>query len=307
MDQSTNHILMIEPTRFYSNPETLEDNHFQSEKLVDSGTDSSDIQKASEMAKLEFSKLQEKLKAAGLKLTVFRDLDQENSPDSIFPNNWFSTHSNQELVLYPMRSALRRKERRSDIIAELTKAYPTVLDLTRHETYSCFLEGTGSIVLDRPNRQAYCALSPRSDLNLFKRWCDYLGFQPHAFSSSDPQGRPVYHTNVIMAIGTSWAVVCLEAIGNSDERTRVLEMLRSSEKEIVEITWHQVEAFCGNILEVRDGSNLPRTVMSSSAWQHFSVAQQALLEKIGNPIISDISTIERLGGGGVRCMLAELF
>lgn len=301
MNQSTNHILMIEPTWFYSNPETLEDNQFQSEKLSDDSADST------QMAQKEFQQLREKLVAAGVTLTIFRDQEQDNSPDSIFPNNWFSTHYNQELVLYPMRSMLRRKERRADIIAELTKSYPTVLDLTRHENSSCFLEGTGSIVLDRTNRQAYCSLSPRSDLGLFKRWCDYLGFQPHAFSTSDPKGRPVYHTNVIMAIGTTWAVVCLEAIANSEERARVEEMLRSSEKEIIDITWRQVEAYCGNILEVRDGDNTLRTVMSSSAWQNYSVAQQALLERVGSPIVSDISTIERLGGGGVRCMLAELF
>lgn len=241
-------------------------------------------------------------------------------PIALFPNNHFSSHPAQEtgdkhasIVLYPMKSPSRRRERRPEFIERLLSfgRFSTIHDLSQHESARSdpsFLEGTGALVLDRRNRIAYVALSPRADPALARLWARIMDYQLVMFDSVDAEGRAIYHTNVMMAIGTRAAIVCSEAIPDARSRAAVFDSLRSTGHEVVDISLEQVSSFCGNCLEMESYLGEQKFVMSSAAYNAFSEDQRAiLLDASGGIVHSPISTIERYGGGGVRCAIAELF
>lgn len=295
--QSTGRVLMVEPVNFFSNPSTKLDNAFQ----CDDGE--GDVQS---LALAEFLGLKQTLERSGVTVESWKDDPARETPDSIFPNNWFSTHDSGLLVLYPMRSEVRRRERRPDIVSSLSSHYPALLDFSGNEARELFLEGTGSMVLDRIHRVAYGCISSRTDSSLLKEWAKELDYSVCAFSGFDASGRAIYHTNVMMAVGTGYAVVCLECVTNRDEREDVQQSLKKANLEIVTITLDQMNHFCGNVLELQ-GRNGAILAMSSTAFDNFSAEQREVLERYAKIVHSPIPTIERLGGGSVRCMIAELF
>ncbi len=312
--QSTNEVLMVAPTAFRFNALAAEDNAFMNVEQEDA-TQSIRSQVLREYAKL-YSELAE---SAGLTIRLFQHGEKHNAPDSCFPNNWFSTHAASEanggvgmstLVYYPMKCENRRRERREDIKAVLEQAigFDRVVDLSCVEGEGRYLEGTGALVLDRVNGVAYVALSERADAGLAERWVELLGYKDLVtFRSVDAHGSTVYHTNVMMAVGTSVAVVCLESVVDAEERRRLMERL-SATHEIVEITFEQMGALCGNVLEVRDAAGRPVMAMSTRAYDAFSPEQRAAILKHVHAIHhAPVDMLEHVGGGGVRCTLAEIF
>lgn len=293
MPQSTDSLLMVSPVGFAPDPETAADNAFQAAAEQDaSAIDAS--------AREEFSGVQAALVQAGVRLATFEG--RPDLPDAVFPNNWFTAHEDGTLVLYPMKAASRRAERREDLVAWLTERYPQVIDLTAWEARDRFLEGTGSLVLDHQNRIAYAARSLRTDEQLVRNWCADFEYEPVLFDTAGPGGKPIYHTNVLLAIGTGFAIVCTEAILNPNP---VMSALMSTGKEVIEITSAQMMAYCGNVLEVDAAQRA--VVMSTTADAAFQPSQLEAIHRHAEPIVLSIPTIERYGGGGVRCMLAELF
>jgi len=309
IQQSTNHVLMVAPYAFAKNSSAAEDNFFMQDDK-----NAADVQKK---VLEEFSQLHWAICQAGIQVHLFTHEDYHDTPDAVFPNNWFSTHTDLEcgectIVLYPMKVPNRRKERRPEFLLRLEgfQRYQHVIDLTRQERASIprFLEGTGSLVLNRIDRVAYVALSERSDLSLAQKWARLMQYELITFTATDSHGRPIYHTNVMMAIGTTVAVVCLECIEDVNERKRVIDTLESTNHEIVEITREQVNKFCGNVLELEHGRGYPVMAMSTQAYNAFTPEQRSILLKHEHELIhADISTIETVGGGGVRCAIAELF
>lgn len=294
-------VLMIEPVAFHSNAETYEDNFFMERNPIHR---KEEIQKLAHAEFLSFKKL---LMCNGIEILSFQDIVDNNTPDSIFPNNWFSTHEDGMFILYPVRFESRRREKRSDIISELRKTYPNLVDLSHYEAKGKFLEGTGSLVFDRSNKIIYCALSQRSNDDVLKEVEMLLGYRAVRFTAVDFQGQAVYHTNVLLTVGFKWAVLALETVENELERRVLVESLVSTGHEIIEISKAQMTRFCGNMLELQNNLGEHLIVMSTQAYKGLLKKQIACLEKYGRIVHSDISTIERFGGGGARCMLAELF
>eukprot|EP00178_Gracilaria_changii_P001729 TRINITY_DN1241_c0_g1_i2.p1 TRINITY_DN1241_c0_g1~~TRINITY_DN1241_c0_g1_i2.p1 ORF type:complete len:559 (+),score=74.24 TRINITY_DN1241_c0_g1_i2:411-2087(+) len=318
VQQSTNHVLACAPTAFSFNQSAAADNHFMSGQPAQ--LDFHDGGAALRRKVLtEFSGLHsalvDRVHGVGAHVHLFTHEDWHNTPDACFPNNTFSTHTNIEtgsscvLVLYPMKADTRRKERRL-VQRLLTRGrYTHVYDLTREEEAEPprFLEGTGSLVLDRINRVAYVALSQRSDLGLARAWAKVMDYNLVPFTSLDRQGRPIYHTNVMMSVGTRVAVVCLESIVDQRERDMVVTSLKETGHAIVDISYEQVEHFCGNVLELESFYADQVMVMSTAAHNAFTESQRdILLSGLERLVHSDISTIEKVGGGGVRCTIAEL-
>ncbi|MBX7145555.1 MAG: amidinotransferase [Oligoflexia bacterium] len=296
-EQSAAAVLMVEPTHFFSNLPTSRDNAFQTHS---DPARNADIQRA---ALTEFNALRRLLEDAGVEVNVFRNASPD-TPDSIYPNNWFSTHSGM-FVLYPMRAEVRRRERRADIIAWLSQRYPKVMDLTDAEEQGQFLEGTGSLVLDRANKRAYVSLSARSSEDLAKRWAQEMGYSLVLFHSQDAKAQPVYHTNVVMTIGTGYALVGTSLIADTTERDCVTASLQNCGKEIIELSSDQVFDFCANALEVRGRERY--LVLSDRSRRVLSGEQVSALSRHVKLLSADLPTIETFGGGGARCMLAELF
>lgn len=325
--QSTNHVLACAPTAFNFNEGAATDNYFMHASISPmTDATSAPTTKISKQDVLrrqvltEFANLHAALvdrrDGVGAHVHLFTHEDWHDTPDACFPNNTFSTHTNLEtgdacvLVLYPMRDESRRKERR--LVQRLLSRgrYTHVYDLTREE--SCdkpsFLEGTGSLVLDRVNRIAYLALSQRSDLKLAKAWGRVMGYSIVPFTSVDAEGRPIYHTNVMMAVGSRVAVVCSESIADHKERHHVLSLLKDTGHAVVDIDYAQVNKFCGNVIELESFFGEQMLVMSTAAHDAFTEKQrETLLGGVTRLVHADISTIERIGGGGVRCTIAELF
>lgn len=299
--QSTNRVLMIRPAAFSSNLTTLADNSFQNPAL---DAESRTIQVK---ALAEFDRLVKALRGHGVDVRVIEDRVELNLPDSVFPNNWFSTTTKGRLIVYPMRSEVRRKERRPDVIEGLRKEWPDFQDLTLFEKSDQFLEGTGSLVIDHVNSIVYACISQRTSSTLVTKWSELNNFLPVIFKAVDSRKVPVYHTNVVMSIGTSFAVVCLESISDQAERKKVGQSLIDSGRELIEIDLSQMDAFCGNVLEVCSADSKRLVVMSECAFRNFRAPQLAALSRHAQVIHSDISTIEKYGGGSARCMLAELF
>jgi hypothetical protein len=298
--QSTSSVLMIRPSRFYPNPETAADNAFQRTRHL--GSDALTL-----MARKEFDAAVQTLRAAGINVHVFEDTAEPEKPDAIFPNNWISTHHDGRVALFPMYSALRRRERRQDIVEELRKHYRVteLIDYSPFEDEGCYLEGTGSLVFDHVNKIAYVSLSNRSNPKVIQRFADDLSYEPVIFTSIGPNSEPVYHTNVMMCIGTAFAMVGFEMIPNKAERQQLRSRLEKSGKEIVELSADQIANFAGNSIEVQNESGEKLLVLSSRAARALTEEQRKTLTRYARLLPLELSTIE-LGGGSARCMIATI-
>jgi hypothetical protein len=296
--QTTNNILLIRPANFGFNEETRASNVFQKEL-------NEDAEAVRQKASLEFEAFVKRLKSHGVNVFVFDDTPSPAKTDAVFPNNWVSFHTNGTVVLYPMLSDNRRLERRRDIIESLKNKFDikNVVDLSHYEKDDRFLEGTGSIVFDHVNKIAYAALSPRTNKKLFVHLCEQLDYLPVTFTAHDRDGAEIYHTNVMMCVGDRFAVVCLESITDESVRVNVFDQLTSTGHEIVDITFEQMNSFAGNVLVVRKDL----LVMSQSAFDSLTNEQKFALEKYGKLLPLAIPTIETVGGGSARCMIAEIF
>jgi len=298
--QSTSHLLMIRPVNFGFNEQTAGSNAFQVKQGVEN--------EVQEKALTEFNNLVTVLGNNDVDVTVIDDTPEPHTPDSIFPNNWVSFHSDGNIFLYPMQAENRRLERREDIINQLEDCFKVhhIVDLSRFEHDHKFLEGTGSMVLDRIGKIAYACLSPRTDRDVLAIFCEQTGYKTVCFDAVDEHGKAIYHTNVLMCVGSKFAVICLDSIANPHERIMVTESLQSTRKEIIEISFEQMNQFAGNMLEVQNKNGEVLIVMSQSAFKSLTEAQKATLEKYGKLIYSNINTIETNGGGSARCMIAEV-
>ncbi len=294
-------VLMIRPARFESNPETAESNRFQGK----SGA-SPEQQHAAALG--EFEALAVALEGCGIEVLRFDDTPEPHTPDAIFPNNWVSFHGDGTAVLYPMEAPSRRRERRQDIIESLASGYVVrqVVDLSHHEAAGHFLEGTGSMVLDRANHIAYACLSTRTHLDPLGEFAQRMDYDIVAFDATDRAGTPIYHTNVLMNIGEEIAVICDEAITKSDQRSAVMDQLAQTGHRLVSISYEQLESFAGNMLELKSGDGKRVVAMSGTARQSLNDSQREIIENDAVIISAAIDTIERSAGGSVRCMLAEI-
>jgi len=304
--QTTHNILMIEPVAFAFNDQTAVNNYFQ-QKSTDT---ESDIQL---QALAEFNGAVDLLRAKGVNVLVVKDTPEPHTPDSIFPNNWVSFHEGGQAVLYPMYAQNRRCERRNNIFQYLSGhglKINNIVDFSFWEQQNLFLEGTGSMILDRSNKIAYAALSERTNKGLFLQFCLIFEFKPVYFSacqSVNINRLPVYHTNVMMTVADEYAVICLDAIDNPNERNHVVNSLEDSGKDIILITEHQMNCFAGNMLQVENTDGKHYLILSQSAYDSLEQKQINLLSSYNELIIVSIPTIEQVGGGSVRCMMAEVF
>ncbi|MBP6372850.1 MAG: amidinotransferase [Flavobacterium sp.] len=307
MNQTTSSILVIRPVAFRMNEQTAVNNYYQ--KVLDNLLPATVNAKAQQ----EFDAFVEKLQAAGIDVTVVDDTLNPDTPDSIFPNNWISFHQNGDVVLYPMFAENRRSERREDILDILEEKgfhIENIVDYTSAENDGFFLEGTGSLLLDRANGIAYCALSPRADEELFIEFCEDFDMAPVIFSAYQTinlERKLIYHTNVMMCLGSTFAVICADCIDDKQERKFVLEQLKKSGKEVILISEDQVNNFAGNMLELVGANQQKLLVMSAAAHQSLTADQVAKLEKHAQILSSSLDTIEACGGGSARCMMAEIF
>lgn len=307
MQQTTNTILMVRPTRIRANEQTAVDNHYQKEIR---NISEEELQKK---AQQEFDNFVSKLSSIGVNVIVFEAKDGLDTPDAHFPNNWISFHENGTVGLYPMFAKNRRLERREEVLMLLENEdfiIENIIDYRSAEEEGLFLEGTGSLVLDRVNRKAYCALSQRTDEELIIEFCEDFEFTPVIFSANQTicgKRTPIYHTNVIMCLGEHFAVICLASIDDKKERKNVVNHLKADGKEIIDITEYQVNNFAGNMLQVKGRNNISYIIMSRMAYDSLSEAQIKILEKHGIILSSTLDTIETCGGGSARCMLAEIF
>lgn len=298
---------MIRPVAFRMNEQTAVNNYYQ--KVLDGLSKETVNAKAQQ----EFDALVQKLQMVGVNVIVVDDTLTPDTPDSIFPNNWISFHENGDVVLYPMFAENRREERREDILDILEDngfVINEIMDYTSAEEDGFYLEGTGSLVLDRENSKAYCALSPRADEELFIEFCEDFEYSPvifEAFQTVAAERKLIYHTNVMMCVGETFAVICADCIDDKKERKMVLDSLRGDEKEIILITEAQVNNFAGNMLELKGADDRRYLVMSSSAHQSLTKKQIAQLEEHVTILSSSLDTIEACGGGSARCMMAEIF
>ena len=302
--QTTNALLLIRPRHFARNSQTVEDNSFQQPAA------SEHYSAINRQAVTEFDRFVDLLRGVGLDVHVLEDTDTPVKPDAVFPNNWFSTHADGTLITYPVYWPQRRLERRTDVVDYLRRHFQVSrhIDLSAWEGEGLFLESTGSILLDRERRVAYACLSQRCSLEAVHRWCAATDFQPITFHGTDARGERIYHTNVMMAIGTHDVLVCLDAVRDPTEKAKLTESIALSGRRIVGLSLEQVDRFAGNALEVRSPEG-PVWVMSTAAFNALDPAQRdALVEPAGMRILhADLSTIERYGGGSARCMLGELF
>lgn len=307
MKQIANTVYIVRPLHFSKNEETAVNNYFQSEL---SGVSKEEIL---ERAQKEFDAFTDKLILSGINVIVGEDQENVVTPDSIFPNNWISFHENGDVAMYPMFAENRRLERKEDVL-ETLEAYGfqvnRVIDLTVSEKEGMFLEGTGSMVLDRENALAYCALSERSHGEVLLDFCDIFGYRPitfHAFQTVEGERLPIYHTNVVLTIGESFAILCVDCIDDETEREKVMKSLKRTEKEIILISENQLANFAGNMLQVIGNDEDRFLVMSKTANDSLTPEQLSTLKKHTEILIVEIPTIEKIGGGSARCMMAEVF
>src|ERR1041385_7964207 len=298
--QSTDSVLMIRPGRFYPNPETAADNAFQTAAICD-------LDAVALAARNEFDTAVHALRAAGVNVHLFEDTAEPEKPDAVFPNNWISTHYDGRIALFPMYSALRRRERRQDIVDELRKHYRVteVIDYSAFEGEGCCLEGTGSLVFDHLNKIAYVSLSKRSNPKVIQRFVDDFSYEPVTFSSIGPTGQPIYHTNVMMCIGTGFAMIGLEMIPNKAERQHVRAHLEKTGKEIVQLSADQIANFAGNAIELHNKDGEKLLVISGRGAAALTEYQRERLTRYVRPVSLELPTIE-LGGGSARCMIATI-
>lgn len=296
----TPHILMIRPVNFGYNTETAVNNAFQV-----AGQDTQAQQKAQQ----EFDGFVNRLHANGVDVIVVNDTPEPHTPDSIFPNNWVSFHADGTVCLYPMFAHNRRQERKPHVLDKLRERFiiERTYDLTHHEKDQRFLEGTGSMVLDRDLKIAYACLSPRTDKSVLEEWCRALDYQPIVFDAVDSAGRPVYHTNVIMCVADRYIVICLDSLPQAAERELVCNTINQSGKELIDITLEQMNRFAGNMLQVASIQGETLLVMSTQAYESLAPEQVNRLRSYNRIIHAPLYTIETNGGGSARCMMAEVF
>ncbi len=306
--QSTSHILMIRPYTFRYNDETAQSNHFQSAE----GKETPEA--IAKKAEAEFDQFREILKQAGVQLYIFQDDAFPDTPDAVFPNNWMSFHGDGRVAIYPMYAESRRGERREEMFEILADDFgfrvDEIEDFTHFENEGIYLEGTGSMVLDRMHRVAYAALSPRTDVLALDTFCDQFNFEHIVFKANQTVNEirlPIYHTNVMMSLGSSFAIICLNCIDDNRERETVKASLKASGRKIIEITEAQVAQFAGNALEVLSKSGERLCVMSTRAFNALRIDQKDAISKHARIVHTPLDTIETYGGGSARCMMAEVF
>lgn len=306
MKQLTNHILMIRPAQFRMNEQTAVNNYFQ----ASAGLSPEEVVKKSQE---EFDAYVSVLKEKGVQVTVVQDTEDPDTPDALFPNNWVSFHQDATVALYPMFAENRRLERREAVLEILEEdgfIIDQVMDYTAAEDSGIFLEGTGSLILDRVHKKAYCALSSRADEELFIEFCEDFEYTPVIFTANqtvEGSRLPIYHTNVMMCLAETFAVICLDSIDDKKERKAVVNHLREDGKEIIAISEAQMHLFAGNMLQVLGSNQTPYLVMSSTAYKSLTPDQLSKIEQHCEIIHADLSTIETCGGGSARCMMAEVF
>lgn len=302
--QTTDTLLMIEPIAFGYNAETAKNNYFQVEQK------GADIQ---QKALVEFQNFVEKLRSNGINVISIKDTLEPHSPDSIFPNNWVSFHGDGTVITYPMFAENRRVERREDIIESIKKEgfdIKSIEDYSHFENENIFLEGTGSIIFDHDYKIAYGSVSLRLDENLFRKFCENINYTPivfHSFQDANGERLPIYHTNVMMCVADKFVVICLDCIDDEMEREKVQEIIKSTHKELIEISEDQMQQFAGNMLQVQNTDGEKFLVMSLSAHKSLNEKQIVTIESYCKIISADLETIETNGGGSARCMLAEIF
>lgn len=302
--QTASTVLMVEPIAFGYNSQTAENNYFQIEQKE------TDIQ---EKALQEFNNFADKLRRKGVNVLIVKDTLKPHSPDSIFPNNWVSFHEDGRVALYPMFAPNRRVERRSDILDAVRDAgflIKEVEDLSAAEKKDQYLEGTGSMIFDHDYKIAYGSVSLRLDEKLFRKFCADFNFTPvvfHSYQNVGDQRLPIYHTNVMMCVAEQFVVICLDCIDDEMEREKVQEVIKSTNKEVIEISEEQLQQFAGNMLQVQNGEGKQFLVMSKTAYNSLTNEQIERIESYCEIIYADLNTIEVNGGGSARCMLAEVF
>lgn len=291
---------MIRPVNFGFNEQTSGNNAFQVR---------GDEEYARSKAIKEFDEFAELLRSNGVDLSVVEDTPEPHTPDSVFPNNWFSTHEGGTLVLYPMFAPNRREERKPSVINFIKENFKVkrVVDLTLNEKSELFLEGTGSMIIDRDHNLVYACRSPRTDEKVLEQFCEELDYDYFLFGASDASGNDIYHTNVMMCVGTEFVVVCLDAVKDIDERENLIGLIEESDKEIVEISLEQMSKFAGNMLEVKSKEGEKLLVMSKRAYNSLNQEQVDTLQKYCRIISPNLTTIENNGGGSARCMMAEIY
>jgi hypothetical protein len=304
--QITSHILMIKPVHFNYNEQTAENNYFQEE------IDHLSSQKIQDKALKEFESFVQKLEDHGIHVVTVSDTEKAETPDSVFPNNWVSFHEDGRVGLYPMFAPNRRRERRHDILEMLKNDFEIrdVIDFSASEKDEKYLEGTGSMILDRSQRIVYAALSDRTDESILREFCQVFDFECITFTATqnvDGQRMPIYHTNVMMCVAEDFSVICSDTIQNPVEREKVLTSLKNTGKEIIEISEEQMNHFAGNMLQVHNAKGERFLVMSTAAYESLNSNQVQRIEKYGPIIHSSLETIETCGGGSARCMMAEIF
>ena len=306
MSSNLHSVLMIRPCNFRVNKETLENNFFQT-KSIQLENDF-----ILNQAIIEFDSLVEKMKASGINVLVYQDDFKHDTPDSIFPNNWVTFHKDKKIAIYPMFAENRRLERSENVIVFLEEnnvKINEVIDYSEAEKNNFFLEGTGSMVLDRINKKTYCSISERTSENLIDEFCSDFNYMPiifNSFHTVDSKRQKIYHTNVMMCVGKKFAVICLDSIDNKNERNKVIQSLEDDNKEIIIISEDQLNSFAGNMIELIVNKN-SFLIMSQIAYNSLNKNQIKRLSKYSKIISSSVDTIEKCGGGSVRCMIAEIF
>lgn len=301
--QTTSKVLMVRPVRFGFNEQTAGNNSFQKRGYELSAQD---------MALEEFDNFVSLLRANNVEVVVVEDTPEPHTPDSIFPNNWFSTHASGELVLYPMCAPNRRLERKESVLNVIKEIGESgkmrrIVDLTHWESENLFLEGTGSLIFDRKNRIVFACRSPRCDIAVLEDLCEKLDYEFLDFGAYDRDGKPIYHTNVMMCVGDKFVVACLDSIKNIDERTEFISFVEDCDKELIEISIDQMEQFAGNMLQLRSTGGEPLLIMSATAKRALTTDQLENLMSYCKIISPELESIETNGGGSARCMLAEIF
>ncbi|MDQ3394030.1 MAG: arginine deiminase-related protein [Bacteroidota bacterium] len=304
VNQAPDTVMMIRPVLFGFNEQTASTNSFQQK-------DAHISQEVQENALKEFNGFVARLRDENIEVVVFDDTLEPHKPDSIFPNNWISFHHDGTVVLYPMHAANRRFERRGEFLISLQKDHnfdlKQILDFSKHEDNNQFLEGTGSIVFDYINKIAYANQSPRTDIELLEQLTEAIDYSLVKFNALDKNENSIYHTNVVMCIGEKFAVICTSCIPTEEEKNLVLDSLQATGHEIIDISYVQLVQFAGNMMEVKNKDGKSYVAMSSRAFNSLSTEQRMKIEKYANPLPIDIGTIEKYGGGSVRCMLAGIF
>lgn len=297
--QTTSHILMIRPVNFAFNLETAVNNAFQVR------TDATDVQA---QALQEFDDFVSLLKKNHVDVVVVEDTPHPHTPDSIFPNNWVSFHDDGTILLYPMFAPNRRAERKGHVLENIYSKFRVTnkIDLSYYEKNNLYLEGTGSMVLDREDKLAFACLSPRTDKKVLQEFCDKMNYEPITFTAVDRNGMPIYHTNVLMCVGDQYVVICLDCIRDQEEKDKLLEAIQKTGKEIIDISYEQLDKFAGNMLQIENAQGEKLLIMSTQAYRSLNKKQVQKLESYNRIIHSPLNAIETNGGGSARCMMAEI-